>query len=140
MRRTRLLLGVASLLVGALLQAVPDAAEPLGTWLTEGGRSRVAVERCADRLCGTIVWVRDDLSKVDARNEDEALRTRPIVGIRLIAGFKPDGEARWNGGTIYNPEDGRTYSAKMELADPRTLKVSGCVLFICKAQLWTKVE
>ncbi|MSP51005.1 MAG: DUF2147 domain-containing protein [Alphaproteobacteria bacterium] len=140
MRRPIVLFVLASASLVAACLAAPVAAEPIGLWLTEGGKSRVKIEPCAERLCGTIVWLREDLPGIDARNEGEALRARPILGITLIAGFKPSGEARWNGGTIYNPEDGRTYDSKIELADPHTLRVSGCVLFFCKAQHWTRVE
>ena len=34
-------------------------ADPVGTWLTEGGKSRVRVVNCGGNLCGTIVWLKE---------------------------------------------------------------------------------
>ena len=33
------------------------AADPSGTWLTQGGNSRVRIADCGGALCGTIVWL-----------------------------------------------------------------------------------
>ena len=46
----------------------------------------------------------------------------------------------WDDGEIYNPEDGKTYDSEMEVIDADTVKVSGCVWFICKTQTWKRVE
>lgn len=80
--------------------------------------------------------------KVDVLNSDEALRTRPIEGMELIRGFKPDGSNAWSGATIYNPEDGKTYSCKANLSkDGQTLKVRGYVgvPMMGRTQIWKRV-
>jgi uncharacterized protein (DUF2147 family) len=51
----------------------------------------------------------------DLNNPDPALQTRTILGLPLITGFKPNGAGKWNGGKIYNPQDGKTYNSKLEL-------------------------
>ena len=68
------------------------------------------------------------------------MRTRPILGLKLLANFIDKGAGKWENGKIYNPEDGKTYNSKIEVADPKTLKVSGCVFIFCKTQVWTRVE
>src|SRR5690606_40277122 len=82
----------------------------------------------------------DGNQKTPPNEIDESLRSRPIVGLQMLAGFEPDGENEWDDGTIYNPEDGKTYSSKMELVDANTLEVKGCVLMFCQTQSWTRVE
>jgi uncharacterized protein (DUF2147 family) len=123
------------------------AAELTGTWLTEGGKSRVKIEACGDKFCGTVIWLKepdDDATgrpKLDARNENRALRNRPIMGLAILGGFAKTGETRWGDGTIYNPEDGDTYKCTLTLEDDNTLRVRGYVgipLF-GKTQIWHRV-
>jgi uncharacterized protein (DUF2147 family) len=120
-------------------------ADPKGKWLTDGGKSQVKIEACGDKLCGEIVWLKepnntDGSAKVDINNENEAMRSRPIIGLKLLTNFSGKGPGKWDGGKIYNPEDGKTYNSKLEEADSRTLQVSGCVFIFCKTQHWTSVE
>ena len=130
-------------MAGAASAADPD---PRGLWLTEGGKSRVEIADCDGSLCGRIVWLRepnneDGTPKLDVDNEDESLRDRPIVGLKVLWGFSHDGDGEWSGGRIYNPEDGYTYRSRMEVVDSKTLEVSGCVLFVlCQGQTWVRVQ
>jgi uncharacterized protein (DUF2147 family) len=136
----------------ASLVAVPlaaaMAAEPsaVGEWVTEGGKARVRIEPCAAepaKLCGAITWSYQPEGAgpgplVDVNNQDPALRSRPILGLPLLQGFEPDGPSAWGGGTIYDPEGGKTYRSKMRLDGPDRLEVEGCVLFVCRGQTWTR--
>jgi len=121
---------------------------PLGRWLTDGGKSQVEIRSCGETLCGEIVWLKEPNTeagqpKTDERNPDEAMRDRPILGLRLLSGFVRDGtKDAWRDGKIYNPEDGKTYSATMTLEKPDRLKVRGYVglpLF-GKSQVWSRVR
>lgn len=133
----------------ALLLAWPVRAEPAsaqGEWLTEGARARVRIDSCSGdprTLCGVITWIENPTDangqpQRDRGNPDPALRQRPIIGLPLLQGFKPDGNGRWSGGTIYDPEEGKTYRSKMVLKAPDRLEVSGCVLVFCRGQVWRR--
>ena len=63
-----------------------------------------------------------------------------IIGISLLKGLEKTGANEWDDGTIYNPEDGQTYSSEMMLIDTKTLEVKGCVLFFCETQTWKRVR
>ncbi|MAL79577.1 MAG: hypothetical protein CMN55_10780 [Sneathiella sp.] len=134
--------------VGAafLFSADPAAAaDATGIWATKDGNSHVKIAPCNDKLCGEIIWLKEPLTpegkpKTDQHNSDETLRSRPIIGLQMLSGFVKDGESEWDDGEIYNPEDGKTYSAKMELVKPDALEVKGCVLMFCQTQDWTRVE
>lgn len=133
------------LAVAACLADDARAESARGVWMTEGGKSHVRIQPCGEKLCGEIVWLKeprddDGSEKRDVHNKDESLRDRPILGLPLLTGFSDQGGGEWTGGEIYNPEDGKTYRSRLELADPATLKVSGCVLFFCKTQTWTRTE
>jgi hypothetical protein len=41
-------------------------------------------------------------------------------------------------GEIYNPENGRTYKALLTLRDADTLEIEGCILFVCRKQVWRR--
>ncbi len=128
------------------LISIPAAADPRGLWRTPEGKSHVKIYVCArNTVCGEIVELKEPLNedgsaKLDRHNEDQALRGRPIVGIQLVTGMKRKGNGVWSGGHIYNPEDGKTYKSNMRELDSDTLKVKGCVLFLCKSQQWTRIK
>jgi uncharacterized protein (DUF2147 family) len=117
-----------------------------GTWLTQGASAIVRVAPCGDGLaCGTITWLWEPIDPsgapvLDRQNPDAGLRARPLLGTRILSGFRPSGEDRWTGGQIYNPEDGRAYSATLIHRNADTLVVEGCVLMFCRVQVWRRVS
>lgn len=115
------------------------AASPEGTWLTESGRTQVKIAPCGGDYCGTITWMQTPAK--DAKNPDTSKRGRDLVGTRMLYGLKPDGRTGWKG-KLYNFENGKTYTGKMELTGDSTLKLSGCIMggVICKSQSWKKVQ
>lgn len=125
----------------------PAQADPIGQWLTEAGRSRVRVADCGGALCGTVIWLKEPNDpetgkpKLDTKNADTSKRTRPLVGVQILLGAKPNGNKTWTG-QVYNAEDGKTYSGTLTELGPNSLKLEGCALagLICKAQTWTRVN
>jgi Delta7-sterol 5-desaturase len=144
MSALRWLLGAALVLAGGN----PSMAEPtiFGTWLTQGASAIVRVARCEDgQACGTIVWLwqpRNEAGqpRTDGENPDPQRRAQPLVGAAILAGFRQAPSGGWTGGTIYNPEDGRTYAATLRVDGADGLIVEGCVLFLCKKQLWRRTS
>lgn len=110
---------------------------PFGIWAMSNGKVTVQVTQCGGQLCGKIVRLKEPISKIDGKpkvdreNPDPALRKRPLIGLSILGGMKPAGSDQWKG-TIYNPDDGKTYSATVKL-DGDSMQVQGCVLgFLCK--------
>lgn len=142
-------LGIAcalAFMTSSVGMAAGEKTDVYGTWLTKGGKSKVAIEPCGKEVCGRIVWLREPLDdagkpKLDGKNRREGLRDRPLIGLPLLTGFVPGKkQGTYEDGDIYNPEDGKTYSSEMALLEDGTLKVEGCVLIFCKEQIWTPVE
>ncbi len=138
---------VGMLLGAALLLPRLAQADAIGIWATVEEKSHVLIEACGNFLCGTIVWLKepnDDtgVAKRDRNNKYESLRDRPIIGLTLLEGFKRNDEKpnAWEDGSIYNPEDGKTYASEMALQGFNVLLVEGCVWIFCKEQTWTRVE
>jgi uncharacterized protein (DUF2147 family) len=126
---------LARLFALALLAAGPAAAQdtPLGLWKTEPGETgaylHVRIAPCAaggDRLCGVIA------EAVGASRTD-------LVGKPIIRDMAADGPAKWSGGTIWAPDDDKTYRSRMSLG-ANGLEVEGCVLVVCRGQTWTRIE
>ena len=80
--------------------------------------------------------------KVDRQNPKEELRSRPIVGLRVVEGFEYSGGGEWKHGRIYDPESGKTYKCKMRLTDEGVLKVRGFIGFslLGRTTEWTRVN
>ena len=136
---------LVALLAGLTLPCAALAADPTGTWLTEGGKSRVKIVRCGNALCGTIVWLKEPNDpdtgrpKTDFRNQDTSKRGRGTIGIEIVLGMQPSGTTdKWTG-EVYNPEDGKTYSGSLTMTGANELSLAGCVLAVlCKSQTWTR--
>ncbi len=129
--------------LGALTLATPAfAAEATGRWLTPTNAT-IEVYRCASALCGKIVTspaIEKNPDMRDAKNSDQAKRSQPVKGLVMLSGFT-GGPAKWTGGSVYNPQDGKTYSGSVELTAPDTLKLTGCAFAIfCKTQEWKRVK
>ena len=129
----------------ALAASAAHAASVEGDWLTPNGGAKVHIAPCGGKLCGAIVWLRHPTDKAgqlqrDAYNPNPALKTRPVMGIRVLSGFKPAGDGRWDGGSIYNPSNGKTYDSRMNLDSNGALKVQGCVVIACITQTWTRAS
>jgi uncharacterized protein (DUF2147 family) len=129
------------LLVAAVLAAAATpalAADPVeGDWFVQGGSARVHIAPCparADRLCGVFTWIKGE--KPGAVAHDVA--GKPLMGMTFIRDFRRVDAGRWTGGKIYDPDSGKTYDSKMQIAPDGTLKLAGCVLFICQAQTWKR--
>jgi uncharacterized protein (DUF2147 family) len=132
-----------------LLAAVrPATAEDgvLGRWATPSVNAIVELAPCAgtSTLCGTIRWLWDPLDehgrpRLDAENADVGLRSRPLLGLAILSNLKPAPDGGW-AGQIYNPEDGQTYRARLRRHGADALLIEGCVLFICRKQVWRKAS
>ena len=112
-----------------------------GYWLTSG--SIVKIETCKNSICGEIATVFteegvDPESILDENNKDKSKRERPIVGINILSDFsiEKSDQKIFKGGKIYDPRSGNTYKSNLYLNEDGTLKVEGCLAFICDGEEW----
>ena len=132
----------------AFLAAIALAAAPsasiAGDWINQDRSALIRVAPCGSQLCGTVVRVLArgrNVPATDVNNSDPRLRSRPLVGLRVLSGFTRSGSgARWTGGRAYDPKSGKSYRSTLDLNPDRTLKVTGCVFFICRSQIWTRAN
>ena len=134
--RTPALAILAALTLPAAASAAPSV---IGRWVTDDGKAVVTIASCGAAMCGRITRILAPTPNgppVDEHNPDKALRTRPILGLPVLTGFKPDGE-QWEG-RIYSPEEGKTYRSVLRRTSSDRIDVKGCILFFCKTQTWKR--
>ena len=119
----------------------------VGVWETGNGKARVKIDKVGDYYFGRIVWLKEPLNaegkpKVDKNNKDVNKRNTPILGLRLVGGFKWEGENRWEGGTIYDPETGNEYKCNITLVDRNTMNIRGYIgiSMFGRTDTWKRVE
>lgn len=125
---------------GAFLYCSAGRAEgSIGIWLRDDSSARMRLAPCGIALCGTLIWLREPRN--DIYNPDQKERDQPLVGRRILSGMAQEGQTGPWKGSIYNPDDGRTYIGTMSI-DGSRLNVQGCVTggVICSSMAWTKVN
>jgi len=110
----------------------------IGKWFTEGHKSIVEITKHDNgKYYGKIAWMKEPVygpgdpeagkAKHDRENPDKSLRDRPAMGLPLLNDFSYNTDKKeWTGGTIYDPERGKTYKCIMRL-EGKTLKVRGYI-------------
>jgi uncharacterized protein (DUF2147 family) len=140
------------LLLAALLATQAFAARtqstPAGHWRTtdeETGKAKSVVEiyrTIEGTYAGKVIEILDTDNGTDPRCDKcrGSNRGKPIKGMVILWNLKPDGPVTWSGGTVLDPENGKTYRAKIELlSGGAKLGMSGCIAFICRQQVWNRL-
>jgi uncharacterized protein (DUF2147 family) len=127
---------------------VNTADKILGKWLNEDQDAHVQIYKENGMYFGKIVWLKEPneldtgLPKLDDENEDETLRSRPVMGLILLKDFVyDDDDLEWEDGTIYDPKNGKTYDCYMNFDENGILKIRGYIGFswIGRNTYWTRV-
>jgi len=145
------LLRLQILMVSCLLAGAgwSNEAAVLGVW--SGGDSLVEVTATGESLSMRVLAIRDAVylpdeslgepgsPRRDDNNPDPALKSRPLVGMELLSGYRWTGK-RWEG-KIYDPGSGNTYSSRME-PDGSRLKMRGYIgmPMLGRTQYFDRVE
>jgi uncharacterized protein (DUF2147 family) len=128
-------------------QDAGDADRLTGVWEPSHGKARIKIDKIADKYFGKIVWLREPIDpntqqpKVDKNNPDASLRQVPLKGYRILKDFiYKAGE--WIDGTIYDPENGSTYSCVIKMRDLNTLDIRGYIGIktFGRTDVWKRLE
>lgn len=144
----RFLFPVAALLLalapvtGAL--AADQKADPSainGIWQSKSG-GYVQIHPQGDHWVGTVVGSSDGVARYDKNNPDPKLKGRRLLDVTLLKGLKYQGDNEWDDGSIYDPNNGKTYSAKATLKGPDTLEVRGYIgiSLLGRSQTWHRIS
>jgi uncharacterized protein (DUF2147 family) len=133
------------------LLALPMLAQaqnsPAGRWKTIDDatgkvKSVVEIQQARDgSFAGRVVEILDTKDGPNPACDKckGKLKDKPIKGMTILWGLKPDGKHKWAGGQVLDPENGKTYKSKLELLEGgRKLGMSGCIAFLCRQQVWVR--
>ena len=123
-----------------------DQADAVGRWLSGNVDVWIDVRIEGNRLFGVTAGIPNirtgEPPRLDDLNPDPALRSRSLNGLEILSGLKYAGNNKWTGGTIYNPDSGKTYRCNATLVDRNTLKLRGYIGFplFGRSDTWTRVS
>ncbi|WDK81870.1 DUF2147 domain-containing protein [Xanthomonas campestris] len=148
MRKTfKTLIMALPLAAASLLAQAADS--PVGHWKTiddETGKPKsvVQIEQAANgTLSGKVVEILQSNHGPNPTCDkcDGALKGKPIKGMTILWGLKPDGTAVWGGGSVLDPAKGKTYKAKITLTEGgKKLQMRGYVGIeaLGRTQTWVR--
>jgi len=144
--KKQLLLMAVAMFISLPIWAQADAL--LGIWLTEEKNSQVEITKTSSgQYVGRIVWLNEPLNedgkpKTDKENPNASQRNQRLLGLQILKGFSYDANKKeWTGGTIYDPDNGKTYSAFMKLDGSNTMVLRGYVMgmrMLGRNSSWTR--
>lgn len=119
------------------------AAQPIeGRWITEDRDAVIEIGECGASTCGRIarflIDPPDGLDQRDIYNPDKKLRTRKLLGLPVLSGFREEDEL-WRG-RIYDPNTGKSYRSVIRRKGANVLEVKGCIGPFCQTQTWRKAR
>jgi uncharacterized protein (DUF2147 family) len=137
---------------GALILAglsVSAQDTPIGLWKTinDDGKTEKSLVRITEGggvLTGKIEKIfdaEDQDSKCDKCTDER--RDQPVLGMTILRYLKRDADDKeiWAGGEILDPDNGKTYRARLKPLDGgKRLQVRGYLGPFYRTQVWQRVE
>ncbi|MBB3769916.1 uncharacterized protein (DUF2147 family) [Angulomicrobium tetraedrale] len=131
MKRIWHLLGVVLTLLGGVAPVLADTPDDIrGVWMTDDSQAAVELMSCGSSVCGRIVWLKtpvmDGQPLRDMRNPNADARSRPLCGLSIIGGLRPNDD-RFENGWVYDPVSGGRYRLSAELRSSGRLAITGFI-------------
>ena len=106
-----------ALLLGGAGIAAAQADKLEGVWFNDTKEAKIQIYKGTDgHFYGKIIWLKEPLKngkpKLDEKNADKKLQQQPIVSLVILKGLKKEGD-QYTDGSIYDPDNGKTYDCKM---------------------------
>lgn len=116
-------------------------------WYNERLTAKIQVYKGTDgKFYGKVTWLKYPLMangqpKINGYSPHPERRNDPIIGLQILSGFKKAGKVTYEGGTVYDPENGKTYDCNLTYKGTKLL-VRGYVGFSMfgKTTTWTLAE
>jgi uncharacterized protein (DUF2147 family) len=137
-----------TLLLAAAAPLALAQATPAGLWKTiddetQQAKSYVRIAEAGGVLVGKIEKLLDP-AKQDAKCDkcSDARKDQPVLGMTIVEGVKKNAaEPYWDGGTILDPTNGKTYKLRLTPRDGgKLLEVRGFIGPFYRNQTWTRIE
>jgi uncharacterized protein (DUF2147 family) len=133
------------------LTALANAADPLNgtTWKTIDDKTKQpkAIVKFTEQKNGTLTA---SIQQILTKGEENACtkcegpyHNKSLKGLRIVSGLKSSGGNKYDDGKILDPQSGKTYSMKSEIADGgKKLEVRGYigVAALGRNQTWIRAN
>lgn len=112
----------------------------LGNWLSESKDGIIQISQVVGATYQGRIIGGNHPGRLDEKNPDTTLRSRALRGQVILRNLHYDGDGKWSGGAIYEPDTGRTYKCLVEVITPDSIKVRGFIgiSLLGKSQTWTR--
>ena len=138
---------LAGLILAPFIGQTPYAqtSEVSGFWREPGG-SAIHIAPCpapeANTLCATLVAIRAGApSRFDIHNPNAALRSHPLCGLVIGRSFRLTSPHHAQGGTLYDPRNGKTYRGEMtSSATQLALRGYIGIPLFGRTETWSRVD
>lgn len=131
------------------LPAFAQSMSPVGAWNTiddetKKPKSLVRITEKDGVISGTVEKIVDPAkqdSKCDECASDDPRKGKPVIGMTILTDLKKESDTVWSGGRILDPNNGKSYNAKVTLIEGgKKLEMRGSILFIGRTQTWIRAE
>jgi uncharacterized protein (DUF2147 family) len=137
-----------TLALGFAAAAAFAQATPAGLWKTiddetKQEKSFVRITEAGGVLTGKIEKIVDPAKQDSVCDKcDDARKGQKVLGMTIVEGVKKNAdEPYWGGGTILDPNNGKTYKVRMTPKEGgKTLEVRGFIGPFYRNQQWIRVE
>lgn len=140
------------MVAGALALAAMSAAAqntPVGLWKTidDDGKTEKSLVRISEAggvLSGKVEKL-FDAAKQDSKCDkcSDERKDQPVLGMVILRNLKqdPDDKEIWTGGEVLDPNNGKTYRARLKpLEGGKQLQLRGYLGPFYRTQVWLRVE
>lgn len=118
----------------------------IGKWINATGEAHIQIYPNSGKYFGKIAWMKvpnnpDGKPRLDKNNPNTSLSQNPILGLLILKDFVFSDDI-WEGGSIYDPKTGKTYSCKISPQGPDKINVRGFVGFsmLGRTESWTRAK
>jgi len=116
----------------------------VGKWVTEEGDAHIQIYQKSNKFYGKIVWLKVPSSnngalKLDSKNPDPALRTKPILGLIILSDLAFD-KGKWVNGKLYSVRMGATVNCKLSMENENELIVLATKTVFSQTLIWKRVK
>jgi len=131
------------------LPVLAQSMSPVGAWNTiddetKKPKSLVRISEKDGVISGTVEKIVDPAkqdSKCDECASDDPRKGKAVIGMTILTDLKKESDTVWSGGKILDPNNGKSYNAKVTVIDGgKKLEMRGSILFIGRTQTWIRVE
>jgi uncharacterized protein (DUF2147 family) len=131
MKKIRIIILLCLFTAAKTFAQSPEADKILGVWLSEDKTGKIDVYKANGKYFGKLIWGKTmcepdgTTSRKDVKNKDEKLRSRNLKDLVMLYDFTYH-DGAWEGGQIYDPYSGKTYSCTLKLKDSK-LNIRGYI-------------